>query len=98
MSPGRKPSFSPASTAGRVRMMRRTSLRARACTADATARYVLPVPAGAIAETIGWGRLASTDPLLPPGFRPVHLVPGTVHAAQDNSEGREGPPFTLSVH
>ena len=36
--PGRKPSFSPASTAGRVRMMRLTSLFCSACTAFATAR------------------------------------------------------------
>ncbi len=36
--PGRKPSRSPASTAGRVRMMRLTSLRCRACTALAMAR------------------------------------------------------------
>ena len=36
--PGRKPSFSPASTAGRVRMMRDTSLALKAFTAMATAR------------------------------------------------------------
>src|SRR5437763_17131669 len=35
MSPGRKPSRSPASTAGRVRMMRPTSFSARAATARA---------------------------------------------------------------
>ena len=36
--PGRKPSRSPASTAGRVRMMRLTCLACSACTALATAR------------------------------------------------------------
>ena len=45
-SPGRKPSRSPASTAGRVRMMRETSRSSSAATASAMARYVLPVPAG----------------------------------------------------
>ncbi len=45
-SPGRKPSRSPASTAGRVRMMRSTSLACSACTAMATASQLLPVPAG----------------------------------------------------
>ena len=39
MSPGRNPSRSPASTAGRVRMIRSTSWACRACTASATARY-----------------------------------------------------------
>ena len=43
---GKKPSFSPASTAGRVRIMRLTSRALKAFTAMATARYVLPVPAG----------------------------------------------------
>ena len=37
-SPGRNPSFSPASTAGRVRMMRPTSRRDSAAVASATAR------------------------------------------------------------
>jgi hypothetical protein len=37
-SPGRKPSFSPASTAGRARMMRRTRFSSRAAAAMATAR------------------------------------------------------------
>src|SRR3954463_16446406 len=47
-SPGRKPSRSPASTAGRVRMIRLTSRRLSAAAAIATARNVLPVPAGPI--------------------------------------------------
>src|SRR5258708_401982 len=46
MSPGRKPRLSPASTAGRASTMRRTRFRVSASTAAATARYVLPVPAG----------------------------------------------------
>ena len=49
-SPGRKPRRSPASTAGRVRMIRLTSRRLSAAAAIATARKVLPVPAGPIAE------------------------------------------------
>ena len=49
-SPGRKPRRSPASTAGRVRMIRLTSLRERAAAAIATARNVLPVPAGPMAK------------------------------------------------
>src|ERR671910_60566 len=50
MSPGRNPSRSPASTAGRVRMMRPTCRSDSAATASAIARYVLPVPAGPIAN------------------------------------------------
>ena len=49
-SPGRKPRRSPASTAGRVRMMRSTCLACSACTAMATASQDLPVPAGPDAE------------------------------------------------
>src|SRR6266508_921440 len=60
MSPGRKPRRSPASTAGRVRMMRLTSRSAIAATASAIARYVLPVPAGPIANVIVHLRIAST--------------------------------------
>src|ERR1700750_2640392 len=51
MSPGRKRSRSPASTAGRDRTMRSTSLRSNNCTAWATASQVLPVPAGPGGET-----------------------------------------------
>src|SRR5215212_5403494 len=60
MSPGRKPSRSPASTAGRVRMILPTWRSARAATASAIARYVLPVPAGPIAKVTVWSRIAST--------------------------------------
>ena len=56
MSPGRKPSRSPASTAGRVRMIRDTCRSCSAATASAIARYVLPVPAGPDPE--GDGRAA----------------------------------------
>src|SRR6516225_7538031 len=58
--PGRKPSRSPASTAGRVRMIRVTSLACSAFTALAMARYVLPVPAGPMQNTIVWLSIAST--------------------------------------
>ena len=51
--PGRKPRRSPASTAGRVRMIRLTCLVCNALTALAIARYVLPVPAGPDAEDDG---------------------------------------------
>ena len=59
-SPGRKPRLSPASTAGRVRMMRLTSLRERAAAAMATARKVLPVPAGPMPKVTVERRTAST--------------------------------------
>src|SRR3954453_3522870 len=62
MSPGRKPSRSPASTAGRVRMTRCTSPRERAAAAIATARKVLPVPAGPIPKVIVCLRIESTYP------------------------------------
>ena len=51
-SPGRKPRRSPASTAGRVRMIRLTSRRLSAAAASATARNVLPVPAGPMPNVI----------------------------------------------
>src|SRR5215204_1190324 len=59
-SPGRKPSRSPASTAGRVRMIRLTSRRDSAATAIAIARNVLPVPAGPMPNVIVSCRIAST--------------------------------------
>ena len=59
-SPGRKPSFSPASTAGRVRMIFSTCLLLNAATARHTARYVLPVPAGPTPNTTVLFLTAST--------------------------------------
>src|SRR5919201_619414 len=56
-SPGRKPSRSPAATAGRVRMIRPTSRSDSAETANAIARYVLPVPAGPIANVTVFGEM-----------------------------------------
>ena len=50
-SPGRNPKLSPASTAGRVRTIRFTSPFFKALTALVTAKNVLPVPAGPIANT-----------------------------------------------
>src|SRR5207244_3012765 len=44
MSPGRYPSFSPASTAGRARMIRLTSRRHRLATALAIAAYAFHRP------------------------------------------------------
>ncbi|MNC90048.1 hypothetical protein D3C83_60920 [compost metagenome] len=58
-SPGRKPSFSPASTAGRVRIMRETLFFISSATAMAIARYVLPVPAGPMPKTMSKERMAS---------------------------------------
>jgi len=51
-SPGRKPSFSPASIAGRVRIILFTCACLKAVIAIAIARYVFPVPAGPIQRTI----------------------------------------------
>ena len=59
-SPGRNPSRSPASTAGRVRMIRLTSRRASAAAAIATARKVLPVPAGPMPNVTVLRRTEST--------------------------------------
>ena len=59
-SPGRNPRRSPASTAGRVRMIRLTSRRLSAAAASATARNVLPVPAGPIPNVIVFWRIEST--------------------------------------
>src|SRR5262245_256130 len=58
--PGRQPRRSPASTAGRVRMIRVTSLACSALTALAIARYVFPVPAGPMQKTIVCWSMAST--------------------------------------
>src|ERR1700761_1645750 len=60
MSPGRKPRRSPASTAGRVRMIRCTLRSVSAAAAIATARKVLPVPAGPIPKVIVLRRIEST--------------------------------------
>ena len=60
MSPGRNPRRSPASTAGRVSTMRCTARVRSATTAIATARYVLPVPAGPMAKVRSWVRIAWT--------------------------------------
>src|SRR3989338_2184303 len=54
MSPGRKPSFSPASTAGLARLIRFTSFLRRDDTDIAMARYVFPVPAGPIPMTMSY--------------------------------------------
>ena len=51
--------FSPASTAGRVRIMRENSLFLSAALATATARKVLPVPAGPTPMTIVFFLIAS---------------------------------------
>ncbi|MNL78406.1 hypothetical protein D3C87_2047820 [compost metagenome] len=59
-SPGRKPRFSPASTAGRVRMIRLTRLSLRAETAMATAKKLLPVPAGPRPKVRVWSWMALT--------------------------------------
>src|SRR5437016_4109022 len=64
-SPGRNPRRSPASTAGRVRMMRLNCLACRLCTPSATARYDLPVPAGPIPKVITLRAIASTYGLWP---------------------------------
>ena len=48
--PGKKPSRSPASTAGLAKMMRFTCLVSSALTAIATAMYVFPVPPGPTAN------------------------------------------------
>src|SRR3954462_12795457 len=58
-SPGRKPSRSPASTAGRTSTMRFTLSRSSASTAQATARYVLPVPAGPMPKVQSCARIFS---------------------------------------
>ena len=59
-APGRKPSSSPASTAGRVSITRSTCLLVRAATAMAIARYVFPVPAGPMPKTMSCLLMAST--------------------------------------
>src|SRR3989304_1201139 len=63
--PGKARPRPPASTAGRVRMIRLTSRLRWAETAIAIARYVLPVPAGPIPRTMSWGRVAPIYRLSP---------------------------------
>ena len=60
ISPGRNPNFSPASTAGRLRMILRISLFLSALTARAMATNVLPVPAGPVAKTRSFSSNALT--------------------------------------
>ena len=71
--PGRKPNFSPASTAGRVRIMRLTCLACSACTALAMAKYVLPVPAGPRPNTMVFWSMASTYSFWPRVFGRIAL-------------------------
>src|SRR5919197_1274356 len=73
--PGRNPRRSPASTAGRVRMMRRTSESCSAFTAVATARYVFPVPAGPIAR----GQHPVAEDLGRTGLRSLDQLDGLAH-------------------
>ena len=46
INPQKKPNFSPASTAGLIKIILSTFSFNSASTAEATAKYVLPVPAG----------------------------------------------------
>ena len=57
-SPGRNPRCSPASTAGRTRTIFLIRPRRKSETAIATARYVLPVPAGPMQKTSSFSRRA----------------------------------------
>ncbi|MBA7698818.1 hypothetical protein ES703_107500 [subsurface metagenome] len=59
ISPGRKPSFSPASTAGRARTILLICFFFSIETATATARYVFPVPAGPIQKIRSLASIAS---------------------------------------
>lgn len=52
ISPGRNPNFSPASTAGLTRTIFLISCLYNDSIAEATARYVLPVPAGPIPKVM----------------------------------------------
>jgi len=61
LGPGKKPKFSPASTAGRVKIIRLTSLFFKALTANATAVYDFPVPAGPTAKTISFFSVSFTN-------------------------------------
>ena len=60
MSPGRKPRLSPASTAGRTSTILPICFCLSDSTAVATARYVLPVPAGPLQNTRSFSRIAWT--------------------------------------
>ena len=59
-SPGKNPKRSPASTAGRVRIIRCTRFICSASTAIATASQLFPVPAGPIPNVTTLSRMAST--------------------------------------
>ena len=60
-SPGRNPKFSPASTAGRVKIILFICFSFQAFTAKATAVYVFPVPAGPTAKTTSFLATISTN-------------------------------------
>ena len=57
--PGRNPSRSPASTAGRVNTIRLVLFSSNARTAMLTAKYVFPVPAGPMPKTMSCFSIAS---------------------------------------
>src|SRR5712691_2173750 len=96
-SPGRNPKRSPASTAGRVRMMRLNCLACRLCTPSATARYDLPVPAGPIPKVITLRAIASTYCFWPLVLgRTVRPRAERSTSAVKTSDGRSSA-FTMSM-
>ena len=83
-SPGRNPSFSPASIAGLVRIILLTSLFLNALIAIAIARYVLPVPAGPTPNTIILSLIASTYSFCPNVLGLIGLPAIVLHTVSES--------------
>ena len=83
-SPGRNPSFSPASIAGLVRIILLTSLFLNALIAIAIARYVLPVPAGPTPNTIILSLMASTYSFCPNVLGLIGLPAIVLHTVSES--------------
>src|SRR5207342_2753472 len=95
-SPGRKPSFSPASTAGRTSSRRCTRDSFSASTALATARKVLPVPAGPTPKLMSWVEIAcrylawlAPRPRTTPRLTRISISCGTKSASPPAAATRE---------
>src|SRR4249919_1876916 len=95
-SPGRKPSFSPASTAGRTSNSRCTRDSFSASTALATARKVLPVPAGPTPKLMSWVEIAcrylawlAPRPRTTPRLTRISISCGTKSASPPAAATRE---------
>src|SRR5919106_1739007 len=92
-----RPDVCPAATAGRDRMSRVTSFSCNARTAGATARYVLPFPAGPTANVTVALRIASTYCFCPSVFGATPLPRPVRSRSPSTCVGRASSPLMSSI-